>query len=180
MGSPKPMMKSQAQAETKIHKDMTKSVPKVGHLTHNIQCDIQARILDNLIFTLYLPWFQDSLLQWVPLMPSCSRESVGTAQFTCRMRLGTSKTLLLAKHVSSSLFDVPNSSYSSFDYVNKSERNSLIKQAMRNRNILRPILSRIHGANGLFCRICPGLNSLPCPGFDVHLIGPVWNCNQLL
>lgn len=36
---------------------------KVGHLTHNIQCDIQARILDNLILTVsaLIPRFSASM-----------------------------------------------------------------------------------------------------------------------
>ena len=51
-----------ARKLSKIHKDMTKSVQK-GHLTHNIQCDIQAQILDNLILTVsaLIPRFSASM-----------------------------------------------------------------------------------------------------------------------
>ena len=96
-------------------------------------------------------------------MPSCSRESVGTAQFTCRMRLGTSKTLLLGKHVSSSLFDVPNSSCivrrckkirKKFTDQASYEELQYVLPVLDTRG-KRPILPVHLG------RLCPGLNSCP-------------------
>lgn len=129
---------------------------KVDHLTHNIQCDIQAQILDNLIFTyIYsvsalIPRFSASMSS-----PDC-RAAQGSplAQHNSLAECGWAhqKRYSWGNMSAPLLFDVPNSSLYliQFDDVKKPERNSLIKQAMRNRNMF--FLSRIHGANGLFCQ----------------------------
>lgn len=114
---------------------------KVDHLTHNIQCDIQAQILDNLIFTyIYsvsalIPRFSASMSS-----PDC-RAAQGSplAQHNSLAECGWAhqKRYSWGNMSAPLLFDVPNSSLYliQFDDVKKPERNSLIKQAMRNRNM---------------------------------------------
>ena len=115
---------------------------KTCHLTQNIQCEIQAQILDNLLIC---SAFQD----FVPFHSFAQVNSWNPNELPCQAAQGNP----LAQHNSLAKCGwVHRTRYSwgnmstPLCYVKKSETNSLTKQTMRNHNMLRPFQSSMHRA----------------------------------